>query len=252
MFFVGIDLAWSTKNGTGVALLEGNSRQSKLVKHGVLFSDEEIVDFVVKNVGKQNALIAIDAPLIVPNETGRRVAEVEVGKLFRPYNAGAHPANRQRLSSWTGKIRGEELSKKLEKEGFVHNPFLKKKEQSRTFFEVYPHPSMVVLFNLNKVIPYKAKPKRDYDFRWKAFKQYQQHLLRLEKKKPSLILPKEITKARVEELRGSKLKHFEDSLDAVFCGYIAQYAWTFPDKCAVLGNMEKGYILTPVFHQAIV
>ena len=247
MYFVGIDLAWSTKNGSGVSILKGDKNKAELVKQEVKYSDEDIVDFIRKEVGKNKALIAIDAPLIVPNEEGRRLAEAEVGKLFRRYNAGAHPSNRKRLSSWTGTIRGEEISKVLEKEGFIQKPEIKKFEETRSFFEVYPHPSIVVLFNLNKILQYKAKPKRDYEFRYKEFEKYVNHLDNLKNSDTRLILPDSILKKNIRELKAKSLKNFEDTLDGIFCAYIAYYAWKNPEKCAILGNMKEGYILTPIF-----
>ena len=247
MLFVGIDLAWSPRNNTSVAILEGNNKKAILTKYANLDSDEDIMNFVKENVQDKDAIIAIDAPLIVPNEKGRRLAEDIVGKLFRKFNAGAHPANRERLSQWSGSIRGEEISRLLEKEGFEHNPYIKKYEKSRAFYEVYPHPSMVVLFNLDSIIKYKAKPKRDYPYRWKEFKKYQKYMASLEKANPSVALPKEIINQKVEKLKGSSLKKYEDSLDAIFCAYISYYHWTNPEKCEVLGNMKEGYILTPIF-----
>lgn len=107
MFFVGIDLAWSPKNGSGIAILEGNKKEAKVVCYDVVLTDEEMLHQIQEKVKKHDAFIAIDAPLIVPNEEGRRVAEAVVGQLFRKYDAGAHPANRKRLSQWSGTIRGK-------------------------------------------------------------------------------------------------------------------------------------------------
>ncbi|MEW6063326.1 MAG: DUF429 domain-containing protein [Nanoarchaeota archaeon] len=244
MLFIGIDLAWSDKNSSGIAILEGNKNKAKLISNKILFSDKEILDYVKTNIKNKNAFIAIDAPLIAPNQKGRRLAEKKVGDLFRKYDAGAHPTNRKRLSQWSGKIRGEEIVKLFKNEGFIHNPYIKKFENKRKLFEVYPHPSMIVLFNLKKILPYKAKPKRGYNLRWKAFKEYQKHLKNI---KPLLIFPKGILKKGVNKLKGKKLKDYEDMLDAIFCAYIAYYGWINPHKCAVLGNMKKGYILTPIF-----
>ena len=126
----------------------------------------------------------------------------------------------------------------------MQDPYLKKFEDSKKFFEVYPHPSMVVLFGLNKILKYKSKPNRDYAFRWKEFKKYQYHLKKL---KPALILPKEISNKKMSTLKGNSLKDYEDLLDAVFCAYISYYYWKYPDKCAILGNMKERYILTPIF-----
>lgn len=244
MLFIGIDLAWSTKNTSGIAVIEGGEKRGRLLSADLVFSDQDIVEYVKSNVGENDSFIAIDAPLIVPNESGRRKAEEIVGKLFRRYNAGAHPSNRKRLSQWSGKIRGEEISKLLERQGFKHDPYIKKFEKSKKFFEVYPHPSMVVLFNLEKIIPYKSKPKRDYESRWNAFERYQMLMKRIDA--PSLEL-NGFADANVRKLRASNLKNYEDKLDAVFCAYIAYYCWSNPSKCEVLGSLKEGYILTPVF-----
>ena len=243
MKFVGIDLAWSNKNGSGVAVLNGDKKKVELIASDVLLSDEEILGYIRRHVGRDNAFISIDAPLLVPNKKGRRIAEDVTGKLFQKYHAGCHPANRTRLASWTGKIRGEEITKLLEKDGFVHNPYIKKFENSRKLFEVYPHPSIVVLFNLPRILQYKAKPKRDYNFRWREFRKYQQHLSGL----PGLSLPGSVIRKNVSKLRGKALKNYEDILDSIFCAYISYYTWANPDKCAILGNMKGGYIFTPIF-----
>jgi|SRR3989344_5490716 len=243
MFFIGIDLAWSEKNGSGVVVLKGDVNKAEFVCGNIFYSDDEILKFIEDNIGDKKALISIDAPLIVPNESGRRLAEDLAGKLFRKYDAGAHPANRKRLSSWTGKIRGEEISKLLSTKGFEHDPYIKKLEASRKFFEVYPHPSIVVLFKLDKILKYKNKPNRSYEFRWNEFKKYQNYLKSLK----DLSLPKGVIDKNVKNLKGNALKDYEDLLDGIFCAYLSYYTWKNPEKCAVLGNMKKGYILTPVF-----
>jgi len=98
MYFVGIDLAWSKKesNKTGIAISEGNKKEGKLCYYGNLTSDKEIIDKINQIIGEDNAIIAIDAPLIVPNEKGRRKAEQEISNHFGKYNAGAHSSNRSR------------------------------------------------------------------------------------------------------------------------------------------------------------
>jgi len=240
MFFVGIDLAWSTKNGTGVAVLEGNKRTARFVSAGIFYSDAEIFEQVERRIGGEECFVAVDAPLIVPNEKGRRVAEKLVGELFRKYNAGAYPANRQRLAQWTGTIRGEEFSKGLEGIGFEHSPYVERFEKSRKFFEVYPHPSMVVLFGLDRILRYKAKPNHSYKLRWAEFDKYAKLLKRLR-----VEFPKDFF-VHTEGLKGRALKEYEDKLDAIFCAYIAYHCWHNPEKCAVLGDMKEGYIMTPI------
>jgi predicted nuclease with RNAse H fold len=62
---VGIDLAASSRNPSGWALLKGNA-----VKTSLIYTDSEILENTVRS---QPALIAIDAPLGLP----------EIGALFR-------------------------------------------------------------------------------------------------------------------------------------------------------------------------
>ena len=45
------------------------------------------------------------------------------------------------------------------------------------------------------------------------------------------------------------LERVEDDVDAVVCAYIALYATAKPQRVRVLGNVENGYILTPVTPQ---
>jgi predicted RNase H-like nuclease len=54
-------------------------------------------------------------------------------------------------------------------------------------------------------------------------------------------------KTDVRALRGKALKRYEDLLDAVFCAYIAFYYWYEPETCMVIGDLDDGYIVTPVF-----
>ena len=246
MKFIGVDLAWSPRNNSGIALIEGTRRGGKLRYAELALSDDEITNMISKEKG--DALVAIDAPLIVPNKTGRRLAEEVVGNLFRRYDAGAHPANRMRLGEWSGgKIRGEEIVRQLEHFGFIHDPNIARYESCRKVFEVYPHPSMVVIFGLNHILQYKARPNRPNSVRVREFKRYESLLQGLSSGKPRLEIPEGLLGRNISSMGPSELKRHEDALDAIFCAYIAYYCWSSPEKCMVLGNMRKGYILTPVF-----
>ena len=248
MLFVGIDLAWSAKNNTGLAVIKGDERGAKLSGAGITVSDDSILDYVRKNVGSADALVAIDAPLVVPNKAGRRPADTLVSELFRKYDAGAYPANRTRLGAWcNGKVRGEELVVRFERAGFSHSPYIKRFEHSRKVFEVYPHPAMVAVFELNHILRYKSKPGRDGGFRVREFAKYEQLLKGLSRADPRVDVGKGLLLGKkLSGFSTSEMKRHEDTLDAVFCAYTAYYCWARPEKCAVLGSMKGGYILTPV------
>lgn len=247
MLFVGVDLAWSDKNNTAITIIEGNKEQGKIIKtlSGV-WSDKQIIKNIEKEVKDSKAFISIDAPLKVPNENGNRVAEKLTNSLFRKYEAGAHPANRSHLKEYGG-LRGEEIVKLLEEKGFQHKPEINPKTKENIVFEVFPHPATVVLFDLRKTLKYKPRANRDYNFRWKEFQRFQKNIKNLSKEEPPLITPKLLEKD-VTELKGKSLKEYEDILDSIICAYVAYYYWYWgKEKCAILGSMEEGYILTPVF-----
>lgn len=248
MFFVGLDLAWSPRNNSAVSVLKGGKSAAKLVAYQPdLGSNEEIVEYIHSRVGNEPAFVAIDAPLVVPNETGSRAADKLTTSLFRAYDAGTHPANRQHLGKYGG-LRGEVITKMLEERGFSHDPHVKPLVEERRVFEVYPHPAIVVLFGLKKILKYKPRESRDYAARWSEFQKFQKLLKSLGNAEPALELPKHIVSQDVTKLKAKRLKEYEDLLDSVVCAYVAHYYWRWGGgKCAVLGTLQDGYIVTPVF-----
>jgi predicted RNase H-like nuclease len=194
-------------------------------------------------------VIAVDAPLVVPNDTGNRPCEVELAKVFRKYHAGAHPANRTLLSHYNkGNVRGELLVEQLEAIGIRHAMAIQPRQPTRQVFEAYPHPAMVMLFDLQKTLKYKARLGRDLAQRQLAFHVYRNYLLNLSSATPSATL--ELLELD-QSFKGKRLKGYEDRIDAVFCAYIALYYWWWGmEKCRIFGTMDDGYIVTPYFDRA--
>jgi predicted RNase H-like nuclease len=239
MHFVGIDLAWSYRNPSAVVVLEGERAVAWNEKIG---SDEEIIAFLREVLGEKPALVAVDAPLVVPNERGLRSCDRELGAAFRRYEAAPHPANRLRFG---GRVRGEELVKKLEQDGFIHSPLIEPLRETKQVVEVYPHPAAVTLFGLERTLKYKARPGRSLDFRKAELKRFMSLLKGLEKAFPALHAPAILNKD-ISPLNGRELKAFEDLVDALFCAYIALYCWTWgPQRYRVFGSKAEGYIIVP-------
>ncbi len=220
--YIGVDLSWSGKKPTGVAVIEDTH---------VRFSDTVITDEDIHAIIARypRARIAIDAPLVVPNTTGRRAAEAQCQALFGKHNAGAHPANKTLLTKWSGVVRGEELLKTLMSCGWTHDPTF---QSAGSVAEVYPHAASIGLFGLEKILPYKARPHRTYETRWDALEQLQELLRERVAFSPYTI----------RGVRGNELKKVEDILDAIFCAVIARHAHQNPEDVVVMGSVETGSI----------
>lgn len=243
---IGLDLAWSERNASGGAVISGGSTGG-VFEHAALLGDNtEIIAYVQEHAGDGPCIVAVDAPLHVPNEEGRRPAEAAIGAAFARYQAGAHPANRRRLSAG-GVVRGEALVAELQARGFVHAPMIAAGVPVRQVIEVFPHPAMVALFGLERTLKYKVKANRSRAAVDAAWGEYQRHLRELAAADPPLHGHEALVSQAVAELRGRRLKDYEDMIDALFCAYIGLYGFRWGQvRCQVFGTMEEGYIFTPV------
>lgn len=255
MRYIGIDLAWGEKNTTAVVVLEGtpDAGAAPVAAADALTDDASILSFVDAWDDGAGLLVAIDAPTIVPNETGRRPCEAVISACLRRHEAGAHPSNRSRLAAPDGTIRGERLVAALAERGIAHTPYLAARpEPVRAAFEVFPHPAHVALFGLEKTLKYKAKPGRSLEGRIAEFRRYASLLTALSAADPTLRLPFDggllAFAARDPGVfgTGAALKRHEDLLDALTCAYVALYRHRWGDeKCPVVGDLTHGYIVTP-------
>jgi predicted RNase H-like nuclease len=238
--YVGVDLAWGERNRTGLAALDATGR---LIESGTVRTDDEIAGFVGRSP-TDTLVAAIDAPLVVPNQTGRRPCEAAVSSLFGRYHAGAHPANRGNRM-FLPEPRGARLAARL---GWRLDPALRPQAGIKACIEVYPHPAMVSLFRLDRVIPYKRKRGRDLPSLKLAYASLLSHM---EHTCGAVLgLPESARWRRVRDtaagaIRKRDLAQIEDEVDAIFCAYLAWLWATDPDRMTVIGDATTGYIVTP-------
>lgn len=250
MLLLGLDLAWGPKNTSGGCVLScappHGSRAAVLEYTEMLGDDDEIVRWVSRwEAGADGLLLGVDAPLLVPNLTGKRPCETELGRRFARFQAGAHPANRTLFGN---NVRGERLVERLAEKGIAHNPYLTEAgaTEARQMMEVFPHPAHIVLFGLAKTLKYKPKPKRSYETRWAEMNRYSRLLRSLSLRDPPLDLPDDWPPADVTGLIGGKLKRLEDGLDALTCAYSVLWYWRHgPPGAEVIGDMVNGYVVIP-------
>ena len=239
MNYLGIDLAWGERNVTGLAALESSGR---LIASGSVRSDDEIANFVEQYTPGE-VVAAIDAPLVVPNASGRRECEALLQADFGRYDAGAHSSNRSH--AWFDPPRGATLVARF---GWEMDPEVAPASGTSVAIEVYPHPAMVTLFDLDRVLPYKNKKGRTTSSRKAAFGKLMAATERLCDEPLQLS-----SSARWAHLcstveaaqRPMHLSALEDEVDAIFCAYLA-WLWGHGDaRLRVLGDVRRGYIVVP-------
>ena len=229
--FIGIDLAWGEKNPSGFCALE--LREDKLyVKEIKLLQS---LDDIIKNVelySNDKVYVGVDAPLLIPNESGNREIEKNFNKDFAKYKIAMLPVNRKLLSAYSPTIRSEELYKKLSQLGFKRDY-----SWNKVVFEVYPHSTIAVCFNDYKILPYKRKKGRSVAFVKKQLAIYKNRLL-------GVIQKDVFFDVNVEELKGKSLKSYEDQLDAITSAYTLYHCQKNRAKLYQLDGVDA--FVTPI------
>ncbi|MBC7805011.1 MAG: DUF429 domain-containing protein [Akkermansiaceae bacterium] len=251
MRYIGIDLAWGSRNSTAVVALRSAATGVEYFAHADALTDNEsIADFIGACDDGGGILVAVDAPTLVPNDAGRRPCEAILSRCMRSYEAGPHPANRTLLSDANGDVRGETLVTLLaDRFEIIHTPNFVG-DTSRAVFEAFPHPAHIALFDLPRTLKYKKKPGRDRASRDAEFRRYAALLAGLVGADPPLLAAPEsmpwLWRDPSEFVSEAALKRHEDLLDALTCAYIAVYhdRWQ-GERSVVVGDLKSGYIVTP-------
>lgn len=243
--FIGIDLAWqSDKNHSGGAVLHGDQGGLTVREFSSGLTNLNEVEAFIGWHTQHDTVVAIDAPLVIRNETGQRPCETEISSRFGAAHAGAHTSNLT-LYPDAGSIK---LAAYLESQGYQNCPEPHERHLGgKWFFEVYPHPAHVVLFNRTRIVKYKKGPVGSrrrglHEFR-ESLRDY------LSKSDPPLINDSKLQsflERPLDAIKGVALKHYEDILDATFCAYLAAHFWAWSyERDEMLGTHETGYIINP-------
>jgi predicted RNase H-like nuclease len=181
-------------------------------------------------------IVAVDAPTLIPNQTGSRIPDRLAHKYFGKYHAGCYPANLN--LPFADRTLGVGL--RLEARGFAHAPTIQPRSLGRYQIEMFPHPAMIHLFGLNQILKYK---KGTIAQRKAGLIQLRQHIL---EKLPNIKPRLEIATLPEIPNKGTELKALEDQLDSLICAYAAAYWWYWGlEKNLVLGDRDSGYIVVP-------
>ncbi|MEX0783884.1 MAG: DUF429 domain-containing protein [Dehalococcoidia bacterium] len=234
--FVGIDLAWGTRNASGICVIAG----AECMVDCHVASVEELAAEL--DALGPDVVVGIDAPLIV--ESGRS-AEAALALGMGRYGVYAHSSA---AAVKAGYDQGVRLARELQVRGFSLAPEVPAREAGRFALEVYPHAGHVVMFGLPRIMPYKQKRGRTAVGMNAELGRYREHLRGfLERHAPVLLgAPAVAELLDAGGLAGAARKRHEDQLDALTCALLAMLAWRDGlGQSDVFGAAATGYIAVP-------
>jgi predicted RNase H-like nuclease len=236
MRFLGVDLGWSS-NPSGLCCLELHHSTLTLVDLRREHTFADIFAWIDRYASAStSAVVAVDAPTLIPNQTGMRLPDRLAHRHFGRYHAGCYPANLG--LPFAARTVGFGLS--LEERGFDHAPTIAPRHSGRYQIEVFPHPAMIHLFQLERIIKYKKGTVAD---RRLGLSKLRHHIL---EDLPTLDPPLALPDLPDVPLKGTALKALEDQLDSIICAYVAAHWWYWGlEKNWVLGDRAQGYIIVP-------
>lgn len=224
MIFIGIDFGWMGKP-SGLAILDSEVRLIRMDRIAPL---AEILHWVDEHTKSGPAMISIDAPTVVVNQTGMREAERTMHRHYGKFHAGCYPAN----LSLPHSVLPVALSKALEARGFSHAAEIVAGVPGRFQIEVHPHAAAVNLFQLPQIIKYKKGRLADRRPELLRFRSLLQDLIHVE-------FPE-------VPFAGTPMKALEDQMDAVLAAYVGANWWKYGLAASeVYGCEAEGFIVVP-------
>jgi predicted RNase H-like nuclease len=126
--FLGVDLAGRPVPQTG------GDDTGRLMASARVKTHDEIARWIAAQPGRV-IVTAVDAPLIVPNETGQRVPGKLIGQAFGGFGASAHTSDHTRFPG--GDTQALRLAQPF---GWAVDPGTPTGGDVGVCIEVYPHP----------------------------------------------------------------------------------------------------------------
>jgi len=233
VLLIGVDLAWGEKMHDGVCFVALEGVGGRVLGFGYPQGDRDLMKLIGETSRNyQTVFVTVDAPIVCPNRTGTRPVDRLTHRMFHREHAACHPANLMRCP------RPPRVARLLQRNGFRVG--WETRVGGRWVAEVYPHPAMVRMFGLPRIIKYK---KGSVAERRKEFQRLQGLMRKLMKRRfPGLKLNQETRSL----LRQKWSKPVEDRTDALFCALIGMWHWIHRGKRSeVIGDRKSGFILLP-------
>ncbi len=235
--YLGLNLAWAPRNPSGGAVIEATEEGIKLVSTTYLRAHEDILSWIARNRGRQGAVLAVNAPIIVENTSGARRCDRALMEHFSRHLLDEYQANTVNAS------HPRTMGRAMMRMGFDPDP----SAEGDRVIETCNKATQVLLFDVDRPIRLKSGPvgarkdavSRFRETMWEMLSDADPPLL------PSPALSR-LLRADLPSSNGSRVGELEDRLEATLSAYIAAYlAIRGPHECAFLGDLDNGYILLP-------
>ncbi|MBI2392020.1 MAG: DUF429 domain-containing protein [Deltaproteobacteria bacterium] len=241
VYFTGFDSAWGGKAPGAMCDLQEVAGALQFVGAPRRLSWDEAIRRVDDWASWDDHVVAIDQSLIVPNDTGMRPVERRLqSALMHPFRCGAHASNTGNERCFGSTAGIWRFVDALVRRGYRQEPMaVARAERGRFFFECYPHPALLGLFDLDAVLRYKHRSGDAEAWR---------EALRLVR---SLGEPGRAPRlVGVEQQVPADWRHtkeHEDLLDAIVSAYVAAFFRAHGTvRSLMVGDLASGYMVTPV------
>lgn len=236
--YLGLDLAWAPRNSSGGAVLEATPDGGVVVLSTVsLRAHEDILSWIARSRGRAGAIVAVNAPVIVENSSGRRPCDALLQQHF-----GMHHLDEYQVNT-VNATHPRTIGRALMRMGFDPNP----SAEGDRIVETCNQAAQILLFELDRPIRTKVGP---VGARKEAVTRFREALSNMLGDAEPPLLPSgalnTLMEADLASSNGSRVGELEEQLEAVLTAYAAAYLHLRgPESCAFLGDLRDGYILVP-------
>jgi len=247
MNYIGIDLAWTYANESGICVIDDLGKI--IYCESKVFSDE-MIGSIVEEHAKEGAIVAIDAPLIVNNETGSRSCD---GAIMREKihgkNLSVYTCSRSFMLKYYGVVRGEEVVKAIRNRMPAFSLTGDLTNKKHVIIETFPTGITLGLFPDAFPVKYKIKHKVQFETTKTEMGRMVNLLKRLSDFNPPVHNIEDFFNhsSSIQAMPKKGYKNLEDKLDAFLCTYAAY--WLANHKGKVFGDDRDGFITVPIIDE---
>lgn len=243
MIFIGIDLAWTYKNETGLCIM--NDSGDVLRHEAAVFSNEELTDIVL-SYRNDTVCVGIDAAIVVNNYEGSRAAEgMMMRDRFHGHRLQAFNSNRKYLIKAFGDIRGEciwQMIKLWEPQTKVTDIF---GSGCVRLMEVFPTGVCLGMFPELYPLKYKLKGKVPFEETKSEMRRLYQKVEQIQREE-GITGVRRASNADMKLMKKKGYKHIEDMMDAFLCAYAMYAIYKGRAEQRIYGDEENGFMIVPV------